>query len=329
MRITEFASATRHALLQRHGSFPIAYSAAFQQDLLRFGDERGFLAYTVVGGTAFVLADPIAPPEHRADLIDAFLARHKDVSFWQISRATAALLNERGFFVNALGTETVVDLQRFTFAGPARRSFRTAVNRFASSGHVVREVVIDSTVSEQLQAISEGWRKSKATKNRELRFLVRPVVLADEPGVRKFVLFNAAGDAEGFAFFDPIFEDSKAVGYLSATRRWLPGTDPLAGYLLMRAAIETFQDEGVRDLHLGLSPFHKIEDKEFNKNWVTRRAFRFFYTNELTNRWFYPVRSLSQHKDIYGGEQRLVYVAFNRLPALLRLVKLLRACRIL
>jgi lysylphosphatidylglycerol synthetase-like protein (DUF2156 family) len=318
----------RRALLEQNGRFPIAYSAAFQPDLLYFGDENGFLSYKMVGGTAFVLADPIAPAEHHGALIDAFLAKHQDVSFWQISHATAVLLNTRGFFVNAFGSETVVDLRSFSFKGPARRSFRTAVNRFAGSGHSVHEVSLGGVMAKKMQAVSDAWRRSKATKSRELRFLVRPVVLEDEPGARKFVLFNGQGEPEGFAFFDPVYEGGQVVGYLSATRRWLPGTDPLAGYLLMRVAIETFQAEGIRDLHLGLSPFHLIEDKEFNKNWVTRRAFRFFYTNDLTNRFLYPVRSLSQHKDIYGGEQRLVYVAFNRLPAVLRLLKLLRACRI-
>jgi lysylphosphatidylglycerol synthetase-like protein (DUF2156 family) len=327
--LTNLVSDTaRHALLQQHGRFPIAYSVAFQPDLLHFGDERGFLSYKMVGKTAFVLADPVAPPHQHGALIDAFLARHDDVSFWQVSHATAALLNERGFFVNAFGSEAVVDLQNFSFKGPARRSFRTAVNRFEASGHSVREISLAGGEGEALKSVSDRWRRSKATKTRELRFLVRPVVLDEEPGVRKFVLFNREGEAEGFAFFDPVHEAGQVVGYLAATRRWLPGTDPLAGYLLMRKAIETFQSEGVRDLHLGLSPFHKIEDKEFNKNWVTRRAFRLFYTNGFTNRFLYPVRSLSQHKDVYGGGNRLVYVAFNKLPALIRVVKLLRACRI-
>lgn len=318
----------RRALLEQHGRFPVAYSVAFQRDLQHFGDETGFISYKIVAGTAFVLADPVAAPEKHGVLIDAFLARHKDASFWQISHATAALLNARGFFVNAFGAESVVDLRGFSFKGPARRSFRTAVNRFAASGHTVREVSINGAMAESLRAVSEAWRRSKATKSRELRFLVRPLVLDDEPGARKFVLFNREGEPEGFAFFDPIYESGRVVGYLSATRRWLPGTDSLAGYLLMRTAIEAFQAEGVRELHLGLSPFHLIEDREFNKNWVTRRAFRFFYTNKLTNRFLYPVRSLSQHKDIYAGETRQVYVAFNRVPALLRLLKLLRACRI-
>jgi phosphatidylglycerol lysyltransferase len=326
--MTSISDTARRALLEQHGRFPVAYSVAFQPDLLHFGDETGFLSYKMVGKTAFVLADPVAPLDRHGALIDAFLARFHDVSFWQISHATAALLNARGFFVNAFGSETVVDLRSFSFRGPARRSFRTAANRFAASGHSVREVSLAGDMAPKMQAVSDAWRRSKATKSRELRFLVRPVVLDDEPGARKFVLFNGQGEPEGFAFFDPVFEDGQVVGYLSATRRWLPGTDPLAGYLLMRSAIETFQAEGVRELHLGLSPFHLIEDKEFNKNWVTRRAFRFFYTNNLTNRFLYPVRSLSQHKDIYGGEQRLVYVAFNQLPAVLRLLKLLRACRI-
>ena len=49
-------------LLKQHGSFPIAYSVAFQPGLRHFGDEKGFMAYKMVGRTAFVLADPVAEP---------------------------------------------------------------------------------------------------------------------------------------------------------------------------------------------------------------------------------------------------------------------------
>ncbi|TWG99670.1 phosphatidylglycerol lysyltransferase [Mesorhizobium sp. J18] len=319
---------SRHRLLERHGDFVLAYSVAHQPGLLHFGDEQGFLSYKMVGSAAFVLADPLAPRERRGALIDAFIAEKGDVSFWQTTHGMAKLLAERGFFVNELGAETFVDLRSYDFAGPRRRSFRTAVNRFTRSGHVVEEMSLGDLDPGRVRAISEGWRRTRTTKSRELSFLVRPVVLDDEPGVRKFFILDRDRQPVAFAFFDPLYRDGRLIGYLSATRRWLPETDSLATYFLLRTAIEKFQSEGIETLYLGIMPFRRIEDKEFTKNWLIRRAFRFIYTNALANRFVYPTKTLAQHKESYGGDIRQTYCAINTEPALPRLLKLLRVLRI-
>ncbi len=317
----------RLALLRQYGGFAVAYSVTVQPRLRYFGDDRGYLAYARVAGTDFVLADPIAAPDAHEALIDAFLAEHNDVVFCQSSRRTAKILSSRSFRINEFGSENIVDLQTFAFSGPKLRSFRTAANRLAPQGYTVRELAFADLDRATVRAISDRWRRTRVAAGGEMRFLVRPVVLDDEPGVRKFFLFNGQGEPEGFAFFDPVYRDGRAVGYLSATRRWLPSTDPLAAYFLVRAAVETFQSEGVDSLYLGLSPFHRIEDKTFEKDWLTRRGFRFIYTNAITNRFIYPSQSLARHKAMYGGAVRQTYFAFNTTPSLPRLLKLLWLCR--
>ncbi|WP_246226148.1 DUF2156 domain-containing protein [Chelativorans xinjiangense] len=316
----------RRAALEHFGDFALAYSVAFQPGLLRFGDGDGFLSYRMVGRTAFVLADPLAPRERWEALVDAFVAEKQDVTFWQVSHAMAELLSARGFAVNELGLESWIELDGYDFAGPKRRSFRTAENRFSRSGHRVAEVPLSTLDPARVDAISRGWRRTRTTKRRELSFLVRPVVLDDEPGVRKFFLLDAEERPVAFAFFDPLYEDGRIVGYLSATRRWLPDADPLAAYFLVRRAIETFQREGVPRLYFGLMPFHRIEDKEFTKDWLTRRAFRFIYTNGIAQRLVYPTQTLAKHKESYGGKSRQTYCAMNTQPSLPRLLKLVRAC---
>lgn len=324
----EITASARRALLEAHGDFALAYSVAFQPGLQYFGDEDGILSYRMVGRTAFVLADPLAPAERRAGLIDAFIAEKHDVTFWQVSHGMAELLSERGFFVNELGLESSIDLSNYDFSGPERRNFRTAANRFSRSGHRVAEIPMAKLDPVLMEAISEGWRHTRTTKRRELRFLVRPVVLSDEPGVRKFILLDAQDKPVAFAFFDPLYRDGRPVGYLSATRRWLPEADGLSAYFLVRSAIERFQAERVERLYFGLMPFHRIQDKEFTKDWLTRRAFRFIYTNPIAQRLVYPAPKLARHKESYGGQARQTYCALNTPPSLPRLLKLLRACRI-
>lgn len=319
----------RNSLLLRYGNFPLAYSVAFQSGLDHFGNEHGFLSYKKIGRTALVLADPLAEPGHRESLIDSFLSAHSDAGFWQISRQTAEILSRRGFFINEFGCESFVKLNEFSFLGPKFRNFRTAEKRFAGLDYRVEEVPLGKLDPGVVEAVSRNWRQTKKQRRRELQFLVRPVVLADEPGVRKFFLIAPNGKLEAFAFFDPLYENGRVAGYLSATRRWLPTTDPLAGYFLMKRAMETFQAEGIGELHLGLSPFHHIEDKEFRKNWLMRRSFRFIYTNQIINRLLYPVQNLAKHKESYGGFERQTYYAFNKVPSLPRLFKFILACRII
>ncbi len=319
----------RRRLLERHGGFAIAYSAALQPDMNYFGNDDGFLSYKLVGGTAFALADPIAPFDQWEGLIDAFVSQMKDVGFWQASRRTAEILARRGFFVNEFGCVTTLDLRDFSFAGTKRRSFRTAKNRMTAKGLRVVERPVRDFAAADILAISDGWRKTKVNRRRELKFLVRPVVLADEPGVRKFFLVDAAGRPLAFAFFDPIYADGAIAGYLSTTRRWLPEADPLAAHALVGAAIAVFQQEGVPCLHLGLSPFHRIRDGDLGKNWLAKRVFRLLYTSRLANRFVYPVQTLARHKDSYGGKAEQTYYAFNTLPALPRLLKLVWALRII
>ena len=322
------SDATRRFLLHRHGNFVLAYSAAFQDGQRYFGDENGFLSYRMVGRTAFVLSDPLADAVRREALLEQFIAVKKDVCFCQVSRPVAEILARHGLHVNEMGVETSLDLATFDFRGRARRNFRTATNRFEANGHTVRESPIETLDPHLVRAVSEQWRRTRTTKRHELGFLARPVMLADEPDVRKFFAFDPSGKPVAFAFFDPVHENGSVTGYLSSTRRRLPETDPLAGYYLLRTAIETFQAENVPFLHLGLSPFHRIEDKDFEKNWLVRRGFRFVYTNTLANRFVYPFRTLAKHKESFGGTSRQTYFAFNTLPSLPRLLKLLWACRI-
>src|ERR1700681_2946927 len=319
----------RIPLLRQYGTFTQAYSATFQPALIHFGDAHGFQAYRMVGRTAFALADPITAPENRRDLLARFVAKCDDVCFVQASRPTAEILASLGFMVNEMGTETRIDLGAFRFEGRKQRTFRRAINRIGGSGYVTRECSAAELGETIIKAVSDRWRRTRPIGHREVAFMTRPIVHIDEIDVRKFFSFDATGKLVAFGFFDPIYDRGRVVGYLDAFRRRLPEADPLINYAITRHAIETFQSEGRKWLFLGLSPFADIEDKEFQKNWLVRRAFRFIYENTLYNRFFYAVKGLAAHKREYGGVTEQTYFAFNTLPALPRLIKVLRACEVI
>jgi phosphatidylglycerol lysyltransferase len=318
----------RSSLLRRHGSFSQAYSATFQPELEHFGDRTGFLAYKMVGGTAMVLSDPVAPPPLHSDLLSRFLAQYGDACFCQVSRRVADVLARLGFRVNEMGLETRLDLAHYDFNGQKKRNLRKAVNQMTRLGYVTRECRLSAIDAKELEALSAAWRRTRTIRRREVAFLNRPLVFAEEPDVRRFFTFDPDGRLAAFGFFDPVYENGEVVGYSISTRQ-RTDVDFMVGHALKRCAIETFQREGRKWVYLGLSPVDGIEDKDFEHNWLIRRALRFAYTNSLFNRFIYPLQGHAAHKRQFDGMVEQTYFAFNALPSLPRLFKMLRACNVI
>src|SRR5271165_5338126 len=285
-----------------------------------------------VWGTTLVLSDPIAPLENIEDLISRFLKEHPDAGFWYLSRPIAQMLASRGFYVNAMGPDTWIDLPTYSFAGAKKMQLRQAFNRMSKRGFVTRECTLAEVGIDKVKALSDAWRQTRIAREKEVGFLNRPLVLAEEPDVRRFFTFDHDGKLVAFGFFDPVYEGGKIVGYMSQHNRHLPEADAMVHFAIKRVAIETFQKEGLKVLHLGLSPFADVlKDQEFkaNKNWMTSHYFNRAHKDWLFNRYIYPNKGLEINKRVYRGVETQNYYAFKRLPSLPRLVKAMRACKVI
>jgi lysylphosphatidylglycerol synthetase-like protein (DUF2156 family) len=314
--------------LRRHGNFALAYSATFQPDMEYFGDEDGFLAYKRIGGTAFVLSNPVGPLKNCDNLIRRFTDQRRDVCFWQTSRPVAEILAKNGFCVNVLGIETRIELGGYDFDGPGKRNFRRALNRAARRGYQTAERSVASLDPDALKDVSERWRRTRRVKNREMTFLTRPAILDDEIDVRKFFVFDPEGRLQAFAFFDPIYERGTVLGYLCSAKRWLPDADSLVGYAILHRAIRTFQDEGKEILSLGLSPLCGIEDSGLTCNRLMSLGFRLAYRSSLFNKFVYSVQGFAAHKRAFQGTVEKTYCAFKGHSTLSQLIKMPRACNL-
>ena len=319
----------RYSLLRQYGSFSLAYTATFESDLQHFGDERGFIAYKSAWGTAMALADPIAPPQNVAELIDRFLRVYPDVAFWQISRPVAEILASLGFLVNELGPDTRLDLADYDFGGQRKRNLRKATSRMAKLGYVTRECTLAELDLAEVEAVSAVWKRTRTFRKTEVTFLNRTITFDEEPDVRRFFSFDRDGKLAGFGFFDPVYEDGAVAGYSTSNTRHRRDVDAMIGHAIKRFAIETFQQEGRKWMFLGLSPAEQINDRDFSYDWLVRRSLRFAYTNGLCNRFIYPLRGHALHKSQFAGAHVPTYMACNKRPAFLRLLKLFRACKMI
>jgi lysyl-tRNA synthetase, class II len=128
-------------------------------------DAGGVLAYRVIGGTAIISADPVAPAGAAGDVVSAFqdqARRHGwDIVLWGAAQAHLEEYRALGLRAMCVGEEAFVDPRAFTLEGRAVRKLRQSVHRVTRRGwsisvHDGRE--IDVLLESEIEVVSARWR---------------------------------------------------------------------------------------------------------------------------------------------------------------------------
>jgi lysylphosphatidylglycerol synthetase-like protein (DUF2156 family) len=303
----------RMAYLRQYGTGSLSYSS-LQEGLDYFMEPGcGYIAYSLIHGdaeTPLCLADPICSLDKMEHLIGSFLRRYKTPIFVHISKATAEILSELGFLINEIGTETIIDIPRFSLTGAPKQFLRSQRNRAMKDGISIKEQHHSAISQDVLEQISREWMSRKVNKT-DLSFLVRPVKYEDEVDVRKF--FAYSGDrVVGFGFFDPIYSNNKIIGYLDNIHRESANVSYSVPDNIILEAMNQFKTEGKDILSLGFSAFYKVDDTgEFKFSEKLRDIFRYLHEN---GNYLYDFKGAAFHKSHYrpgveGCEEVKVYCA--------------------
>ncbi|MEM8945239.1 MAG: DUF2156 domain-containing protein [Planctomycetota bacterium] len=314
----------RLALASQFGSFTQAYSTAVQPELEYFWLGECYLAYRQKWGVTCVLADPIGRPDLHEALLREFIGQFRKPCFWQIGRSTAKILQTCGFWINEMGCDTRLNLATYDFTGRKKERLRHATNWLAKHDYVVREGTYANDVDvERIRLLSETWQASRQT-TRSVHFFNRPLVLDDEPDVRKFFLLGPTGEPVAFVSFDPIYRDGEVIGYSPAVKRRLPDAPLRAEEGMMKIAIEKFQDEKRECVMLGLSPMAGIKDEEFRANPLLRFGWSRALNAWWINRFFYNLAGHADFKRRFHGVEEQTYYASDCVLNDFRVVATLR-----
>jgi lysyl-tRNA synthetase class 2 len=126
----------------------------------------GVLSYRVIGGTAVVSADPVAPGEAAGDVLAAFqdYARQRgwQIAVWAASGRHLDAYRGLGLRPVCVGEEAFVDPAAFSLEGRSVRKLRQSVHRVARRGWeiVVRDGrEIDAALEREIEALAERWRQ--------------------------------------------------------------------------------------------------------------------------------------------------------------------------
>jgi len=310
-------SDARLEYLVKYGTFTMAYSTL--QPLMDYYEIpfKGYIGFTttqtkVFGKKIVAFFDPVSSQQDRAYIINNFISKYPQAAFVQVSRETAQILANAGYYINQIGVETKLWIDDFSFAGTPRSRLREAQNR----GHKEELSIVEITdrfsdddkicLYEKMKALSKDWMNTRKVSSREVIFITRCAQFHDEPFVRKFIALNKNGDIEGFTFYDPIFDNGEVIGYTPSIERFSPHSVKGINYFTSIRAIDIFKRENIKVFELGLSPLYNLCPVAFKTSRLTFFIFNMLFTYGER---LYGFKGLSEHKRQYRGKEYPVFAA--------------------
>lgn len=253
------------SILSRHADHASAF-LAMNDETCHFTTPGidGLIAYRPAGRRYVVqLGGPFAAPQQRLALLTAFENwarehRRRPIAV-QVLSTDIALYAERGYVANQLGASYSIDLDGYHLRGRKFVKVRNMINRARREGVSVAEVApsaLSSRINSALDDIDAAWLRSKGRHVKELAFMIGERTGRGAPYRRLFVAEHESRPI-AYVSFSPVY--GSQPGWLYDLTRRLPATPPGVIDAVFAAALETFQVEKARWLHLGLTPFTGLD----------------------------------------------------------------------
>jgi len=235
----------------------------------------GVTAYRLVGKTAVVSGDPVAPPESTPEVLAQFLRSARPagwrVAFYGASARHLEQYRRVGLRALCVGEEAVVDPARFTLEGRAVRKLRQSVHRVSRRGWEIiacdgREISPD--LEREIDSLEHAWR---AGKRRLIGFAM--AMGEFESGVAPRDLYLIARSPDGDLRAVMRFISHREKLSLDTMRRIGETPNGLNEALVCRA-LEVARERGVREVSLNYAGLGHLVRNEPSGGPVTRTLVR-------------------------------------------------------
>lgn len=278
-------------------------------DKFYFIDKYGFsgLAYRVENGVALVLGSPNGDSAYFSKLVESFndLAFGNDwkVSFLHFESEFKRILDKKGFEIQKIGEEAVVDLNKFTSKTISDKYFRNIVNRFNSNGYTSEYFIPphSKALVSRLKSISDEWlSRGRSERGFVMGYFSEEYInLCDI-----FVARDQVGTIQAFINLVPAAWDHEEVTY-DMLRYSSTALGNVNDFILIEL-IKSIKDKGYLRLNLGLSPLANIDEE--NEKGVVPKAMGLVYSNIDK---LYSFSGLYRFKNKYEPHWRERYIAYR------------------
>jgi lysyl-tRNA synthetase, class II len=154
-------------IVERHGEDSISPFILRTDKALAFA-AGGVLAYRLIGRTAVISGDPVAPAGGAPDVLASFIQTTRErgwkVVLYGASAHHLSGYQSLGFRALCVGEEAVVDPDRFTLEGRSVRKLRQSVHRVARHDWVIKSCEgreIDAALESEIDALEATWRRAQ------------------------------------------------------------------------------------------------------------------------------------------------------------------------
>jgi lysylphosphatidylglycerol synthetase-like protein (DUF2156 family) len=277
----------------------------------------GFIAYRMFGNVLFQFGGVFAPRDEQPVLLARFHAHaralKKRICAVQLRPGDLQLYERAGFCINQLGSSYTLDLKTFRTTGTRFMKMRNKIARARKYGITVAELGVeaprDAAAWESLQAITAGWLRTKGRFAKLMEFMIGELGGPEDRARRIFVAYDH-GRAVAFITYVPSY--GEFPGLMHDLSRRDPDAPPGVMELINVTALERFQQQGIRYLNFGLTPFTGLSDdadcsatRSRVCSWLVRALARHGGA-------IYPAESQAQYK-LKWDPQTIVpeYVAFE------------------
>jgi lysyl-tRNA synthetase class 2 len=310
------------AILDIHGSDSLSPFLLRPDKALMFA-AGGVLSYRVIGGTAVVSADPVAPPGATAAVLAGFQdqahRRGWRVALWGAGERHLDAYRQLGFRAVCVGEEAFVDPRSFSLDGRAVRKLRQSVHRVRRRGWeiAVRDGRrIDAELEAEIEALAARWRQAHP---RVHGFAMGMAPFTSQPRADDLYLLARSPQGELGAVMR--FVTCGANLSLDTMQRVGETPNGLNEALVVRA-LEAARERGVAEVSLNYAGLAQLVRRE-----PTGRAARMLTRLSLAplHRRFQMDR-LVRFNDKFSPEWRPRYLVFESRAALpLTIVRVLQA----
>lgn len=236
----------------------------------------GLIVYRPSGQYFIQFAGPFAPEESYLDLALAFAAftaeQGRKLAIIQLQDRDAKIYARHGFTVNQVGASYAVDLATFTLAGTRYMQLRNKISRARRSLDIF-EADYDQW-RDGVDNVNRRWLPLKGDGARPLEYLVGQTG-GEMQKYRRLFIGVRDGELAGYVSYSPVYGSNP--GWMHDLSRRLPDSPPGVMEACNKAAIDTFQAEGVPWLHFGFTPFTSMsQEREVDGRspafaWLMRR----------------------------------------------------------
>jgi lysyl-tRNA synthetase class 2 len=322
-RAVEHEYRAARGIVQRYGEDSLSPFVLRPDKALAFA-AGGVLSYRVIGGTAIISSDPVAPPGAAPQVLRSFLEQARrhgwQVALWGASDRHLDAYRKLGLRAICVGEEAFVDPRKFTLEGRPVRKLRQSVHRVQRRGWeiVVREGrEIDSELEAEIDALESEWR------SRQRRLYGFAMGMGPfEAEVKPDDLYVAARSPEGR--LGAVMRFAAHHGKLSLdTMRRVGETPNGLNEALVAAALEVAGERGVEEVSLNYAGLGHVVRGQPSQNRAVRAVTRLAMT-ALGSR--FQMQRLVRFNDKFSPEWRPRYLVYESRGGLPRsIVRVLQA----